>query len=477
MEGEVDWCATCGRQLAAKRITETIRVPAPQNAQAQAPTRSGTIRPKGRKQPPPQAPAQPATVLKTRTVYDSAPLPLYCSDRCRLADLQSPARSGALAIGHNPVRHPWRLDDDDVSLIPDCAVDDVSSVGTASSASSTSSLDGAAPELHLRDMDPSLAAIFRGYDFRPMPLIPGTAPDAHPAVPRASRRKRDLDAEYNGGIMMSGKRIQEWVHPEQPKPSRPAYPLPLPEGHAQPPSPAKPSATSQKVPNWNDGTNAWRASIYNLSSTTDVEPMDLREHYAYSTQVASAHRSSTGVVPSIRSSSPPSPVTSTSSIPTLRRHSSPSTVRTDPDALLLSKFSEPFSKRSESRQSLNNGGSPRPSSSMPEYREKNLVARGAEHALLVPDVKLRMRRGSHSRTGSSLPNTRSPLSMTSLTSTDEEETDGDDDVTLTEDQLSELKISDRPKRPTIESRPWSYDGYKTYTAMPLKRDVSSLWRW
>lgn len=25
MEGEVDWCATCGRQLAAKRITETIR--------------------------------------------------------------------------------------------------------------------------------------------------------------------------------------------------------------------------------------------------------------------------------------------------------------------------------------------------------------------------------------------------------------------------------------------------------------------
>ncbi|KAL1736569.1 hypothetical protein EV714DRAFT_232629 [Schizophyllum commune] len=470
MEGEIDWCASCGRQLAAKRITETIRVPAPPNAQPPAPAPGK----KGRKQPR-QAPAQPATVLKTRTVYDSAPLPLYCSDKCRLADLQSPARAGALPIGHNPVRHPWRLDDDELALVPDCAVDDVSSVGTSSSASSTSS----APELQLRDMDPSLAAIFRGYDFKPMPLVPGLAPDARPAVPRSARRKRDLDAEYNGGIMMSGKRIQEWTHPEQPKPSRPAYPLPYPPGYAQPTAPTKSSPTSSQkngvIPGWNDGTNAWRASIYNLSSTTDVDPMDLREHYAYSTQVASTHRSSGGVVPTIQSSPPTSPVTSTSSVPGLRRNSAPSTARTDPDALLLSKFSEPFSRRSESRQTLNSG-SPRPSSSMPEYREKSLVARGAEHALLVPNVTLKVRRRSNERTGSSLPGARSPLSMTAVASSDEE-TDGDDDVTLTEDKLSELKVSDKPKRPTIESRPWSYDGYKTYPAMPLKREVSALWRW
>ncbi|KAL1743175.1 hypothetical protein HDZ31DRAFT_65285 [Schizophyllum fasciatum] len=466
MEGEIDWCASCGRQLAAKRIEETVTVPVPQAA----PTRSGTVRQKGRKQPPQAAP-QPQTKTKTRTVYDSAPLPLYCSDRCRLADLTSTSRRGAFPIGHNPVRHPWALDDDDDAfLVPDCAVDDVSSVDSASSASSDSPIDD-----HLRDLDPSLAAIFKGYDdFRPLPNINGVAP-----TPRAARRKRDLDAEYSNGIMMSGKRIQEWVRPEQPKSSRPAYPLPLPPGYEPPASSASSSSSSPKkngvIPGWNDGTNAWRASIYNLSSSSDDHPTDLREHSAYSTQVASAHRSSHGVVPTLTASPPTSPVTSTSSVPTLRRHSTPSSARTDPDALLLSKFSEPFSRRSESRQSLNSG-SPRPSSSLPEYREKSLVARGAEHALLVPNVTLKVRRRSNSRTGSSLPSARSPLSMCTLTSSDEE-TDGDDDVTLTEDKLGELTMTGKPKRPTIESRPWSYDGYKTYPAMPLKREVSSLWRW
>ncbi|KAL1733461.1 hypothetical protein EV714DRAFT_269771 [Schizophyllum commune] len=49
----------------------SMLVPAPPNAQPPAPAPGK----KGRKQPR-QAPAQPATVLKTHTVYDSAPLPL-----------------------------------------------------------------------------------------------------------------------------------------------------------------------------------------------------------------------------------------------------------------------------------------------------------------------------------------------------------------------------------------------------------------
>ncbi|TRM64063.1 hypothetical protein BD626DRAFT_547795 [Schizophyllum amplum] len=470
MEDEADWCASCGRQLAAKRVTETIRVPAPNQ-----PARSGTVRQKGRKQQSQPQP-QPQTILKQRTFYDNTPLPLYCSDRCQLADLQSPSRSGALPIGHNPTRHPWALDDDDASLVPDCAVDDLSSVDSASS-SSTSSTDGPAPELALRDMDPSLATIFKGYDFGDMPFHPATAPPAVRPASRAPRRKRDLDAEYCNGVIMSGRRLQEWVHPEQPKQSRPAYPLPYPPGYT-PPASTTTASTSPKnkdgvIPGWNDGTNAWRASIYNLSSRSDVGSRDLSDHYAYGTQVASTHRSTTGVVPP--SSAPRRPRPSPPPRP-------PTTVRTDPDALLLSKFSAPFSKRTESRQNLNLSSSlstspDASSSTMPEYREKRLVAKGAEKALLVPNVTLKVRRTSTSRTGSSLPNTRSPLSFTPLATSDEDAETDDDDVTLTEDQLSELKLTDKPKRPTIESRPWSYDGYKTYTAMPLKRDVGSLWRW
>ncbi|KAL1659742.1 hypothetical protein GGF50DRAFT_119600 [Schizophyllum commune] len=214
-----------------------VGVPAPPNSQEPAPKRSGALRPKV--PAPRRLPGLPR-LSKTRTAYASAPLPLHRSDRRRLANPQSPAPLRRSGDRPRPRASPWRLDgddDDDASLIHDRALDEVSNIGTASSTSSTSSLGGALPELQLGDEDSPLAAIFRGYDSSPMPLIPGLAPGS---APRRPSRVAPLTRPRSG--------VRQWHH-----------------GFRQP-SPEEPTLD---------------ARLYKLPWTVDFEPTDLCKRYAY----------------------------------------------------------------------------------------------------------------------------------------------------------------------------------------------------
>ncbi|KAI5896316.1 uncharacterized protein SCHCODRAFT_02697764 [Schizophyllum commune H4-8] len=110
-----------------------------------APMCSGALRPKV-----PLQGAYPASRGFQRRVQSMPAHPFTSPTDAALLIPRAPPRSGALAIGLDPVRHPgaW-MDDDNTSLIHDRALDEVSDVGTGSSTSSTSSLDGALPELQL----------------------------------------------------------------------------------------------------------------------------------------------------------------------------------------------------------------------------------------------------------------------------------------------------------------------------------------
>ncbi|KAM6494233.1 hypothetical protein JOM56_010594 [Amanita muscaria] len=438
MDFDTAWCPVCDRQIIPKRIQ--VPVPPPPPAPGPPPpsphssspnnnpnvrrTKGGTIKRAnaglaqgtGRVKPNGSIKVQsevskPAHPVKFRTVIDQTPIPLYCSDECRLADLYNHNRGLPLNPARATSPRPSQT----------FAASETESDSTASSVDSVSSDSSSASKL-----SPSMATLAAIYRFPP-------APPAAPVLEESSSSDSELYHDYTSGIMMAARFIGS-VCPKPAKRSSCPYPQP-----AEPPKP---------VPGWTDGTNAWRSSVYSFSSPKKTcDPLNPEESTrAYRSFAASSHRSQ-GVYSTVGQSEVTPRNSSAASLPTASSE-------------LIQKYSQSFNRRSESRSTINNPGSvptsPTSTHSFPATmptsprRERPIVPRQAEGKLLVPDVKIKVHSGSStslSSAWSSRKSLHSPLSITSSDSSDDE-----------------VKIS---KRPVVETRSWSYENFKTYSIMPV----------
>ena len=275
------------------------------------------------------------------------------------------------------------------------------------------STDSASSVSHV---SPSIATLAALYSFPP---LPPPAPIIEQVDSSDSESPFD---QYQSGVMMAARRIKAALCPEPPK--RSSF-----NTNAPPP-------THEPIPGWTDGSDAWRSSVYSLSSPANAPqyPGDDKNTKAYRSTVASPHRSR-GVNSTVGESVPSSyHSASTASLPTTKPALPRSTSYADD---LYSKYPLSSSRRSESRTSLVMSTSPTslPASCAASARsssrrrhEKSLLKPGAEGKLLVPDVKMKTSSLSQSndssydaaslsswRSGSSYPassrrSVRSPLS-------------------------------------------------------------------
>ncbi|KAH9851788.1 hypothetical protein C2E23DRAFT_869184 [Lenzites betulinus] len=518
------WCPVCSRQIVPKRISLPVPQPAPAPAapasspssnsklsQQDAPSRlargkTGTIRPRaaglvhgtGRVKPngtikrsPPKdatapdattAPVRPAAPVRQRTIIDPSPVPLYCSDECRLYDLQ--ATHSALDINYHPERcaspqHPAantvsdsRPEADDSDCSSGSSYESRSSIASPTATTATAIASSHKGDKH-QEAYHRLAAI---YNFAPLP----------PPLPFTPRPKKAEAPEpvprFDGGVMMAARRIQAALCPDKPK--RTAWGLPIP---------SNPEEDNKPIPGWTDGSQAWRASVYNYAPPRDMTRTDPDEAAlrAYGTQVASPHRSR-GVHSTLGENKPatealPNRSSSTSSLPA--RTMDPSTEK------MYKQYSASFTRRSESRSTMRQSRalstSPTGSARSALTREISLVAPGAEGRLLVPDVKMRRTNSSMSSidgvVGSSWSTTsgtysaydsmagrkRSPLSrQNSDMSVDTAESQSDDELEMARAATGSFPAV-APKMPT-NTRSWSYDSEAfTYPIMPPKPKIET----
>lgn len=192
-------------------------------------------------------------------------------------------------------------------------------------------------------------------------------------------------------------------------------------------------SSSDVIPGWTDGSNAWRASVYSFAappkSDSPVAEHEAREaaERAYRGFVATPHRSR-----GVYSTMGDSPSTASTSSFTTTAPSARSTSEVDD---LYTKFEASLSRRSESRASLaaqhalstsptgstrslpTTCGSSSSLSSYPQHsrrREVPLLKPGAEGKLLVPNVTMRRTHSSLSSYAESFSTAprmkRSPLS-------------------------------------------------------------------
>ncbi|EMD40173.1 hypothetical protein CERSUDRAFT_112384 [Gelatoporia subvermispora B] len=464
------WCPVCSRQIVPKRMLVPVAPPQPAATPAPPPSspssepkkqpadapagapavrRAKTVRPRGglvhgtgrvrpngtlkrvdsakesSKRTPPPAPVAAAVATTTtataapqpprmRTVIDQTPAPLYCSDECRLEDLQN--SQGGLDIKFDPRRCASPI----LPPVPPNSVSDVSGpedtdsssgasvesrMGLVSPVSATASTLAPAPSA---TSAPSIAAPAPGgdkyasrayaalqalYDLPPPPPPPPLLPE--PEVSKDTRPRND----YQSGIMMAAQRIRAALFTEPPKKSGLFSPTCAPTPTVERP-----------IPGWTDGSHAWRASVYSLANPNEV-PLPGEEGQlprAYRGFVASPHRAR-GVHSTLSADA--------DDFPTLQRIASapPKVPRVQSDtAELYSKFHATLSRRCESRASLQYAApstSPTGSTrSLPQsHREVPLVKPGAEGRLLVPDVKMRRTSSTASVDGA-----RSPLSYSTL---------------------------------------------------------------
>ncbi|KAF8895375.1 hypothetical protein BD779DRAFT_1608967 [Infundibulicybe gibba] len=455
MDFDTSWCPVCDRQIIPKRFQVPVPpppppAPAPPPSSPQSPphksqntrrTKGGTIRQRGgglvqgtgRVKPngtikrvdsasKPTQPAKPTGPIKHRTVIDQSPTPLYCSDKCRFEDINQ--NQSGLPIDFNPGRSSVASS---LSVHPSEAGSD----STASSIESQSSTSSTTSQTH---MSPSMATLAAMYNFPPLP------PPA-PIFPEdTSSSESDYPREYNSGIMMAARKIEAMC----PKPAKRVSYGP----YRAPPEPVK------QIPGWNDGSNAWRASIYSFCAPPDhTNPTELESSTkAYKSFTASPHRTR-GVYSTLGDSSA-SNSNLTTSLPSANSE-------------MINKFSQSFKRRSESRASMYSASST--SRSFPAtapHRERSILEPGAEGRLLVPDVKLKVRNGSSaslSTTCSSPTTTSSRRSMPSPLS--RYGSDSSDEDTQTQRCDSATSLPQLSKRPVVEMRSWSYDNLKTYPVM------------
>ncbi|KAI0036531.1 hypothetical protein K488DRAFT_40846 [Vararia minispora EC-137] len=480
---DTSWCPVCGRHILPKRYLVPVCAtnPEPQPAPAPPPSspsssspdkvtrnpskprpRAPTVRPRGglvrgtgrvrpngsikradsKKDAAPTVPAQPEqpTPIRHRTVIDQNPTPLYCSDECRLADLDA---KHYVPIDYNPHRdiHRDQCPSPTLPPVPHNSLcnsfdETESSISASSSPDSHDGLD-ASDYLSVpwESMSPSIARLARFYDFPPLPARPKVIEDE--ATQERSPKPEphpSLEDTYTSGVMMAGERIKEALCTPRPKQGR---------GFAQAPTERK------SVVGWTDGSDAWRASVYSFSSPKDTTIRDLKKPderpRAYNSFAASTHRS-TGVYSTVSDVATP-----TASVPTRA-----STVDD------VAQYPLTFARRSDSRPSLGFAHS------LPTTT-RSLVMKGAEGKLLVPDVQLKVRSPSSyasSDIGSLSTKSWRSCSHRSFVRSPLSRYGSDLSVSVDDDERSsEPKTAS--KRPAVETRSWSYDNVRTYDIMPM----------
>ncbi|RPD62546.1 hypothetical protein L226DRAFT_329125, partial [Lentinus tigrinus ALCF2SS1-7] len=500
------WCPSCNRQIVPKRLSVPVHphpTPAPPALPTAAPPKTsqlpdpsarltrgktGTIRPRApglvngtgrvkpngtiRRSPAKDAPqdsksdaippSKPAAPVRHRTIIDQTPAPLYCSDECRLADLQS--YHNAIDINY----HPERCGSPQLPPVPPNSVTELPSSQDDSDSSSGASYESrssmpspsttsATAHAPAPKCDPHEAAYNRLsaiYGFAPLPPAP-------PVSRKVAKSSDDAALRLDGGIMMAARRIQAALCPE--KPERSSWGLPVQ---------SEPEDENKPIPGWTDGSNAWRASVYGFAPPRDftrTDPDDAAIR-AYGSYVASPHRSR-GVHSTLGEGKPATEVKPSASAASL-----PARVVDSSTQELYSQFSASFSRRSESRSSLhrshNPSTSPTGSSRSALAREISLLKPGAEGRLLVPDVKMRRvnssassidggsswgsQSGILSTIGSVSSRKRSPLSR--------QNSDASVDTVDTQSEEDELEIRSLPSakpRPTpARTGSYSSEAYK-----------------
>ena len=337
-----------------------------------------------KKQPTPEVAVEsrPTGPVRHRTVIDQSPVPLYCSDECRLADLQ--CSLGAMGMEYKPDR----CTSPTLPPVPHNSFSDFSSSESDSAASfdSHSSFGSSPPSASSIEDDQSATPEAYATLTKLFPDLPPRPPRAPPLLRRATNESTASFDDYQSGVMMSAQRIRAALCTDPPKKrsSRSAYP-------------AEERRERKPIPGWTDGSHAWRASVYNLSAPPDMsKPLDEESvRGAYKGFVASSQRSggvySTISTPTFEPTSP-----SAASMPAVTRATATSMqMRSRSEADELSKYPLIHS-RCDSRQSLVGALSTSPTGStrsMPatissRRKEVSLVKRGAEGRLLVPDVKM-----------------------------------------------------------------------------------------
>ncbi|KAI0042764.1 hypothetical protein FA95DRAFT_1584328 [Auriscalpium vulgare] len=469
---DTSWCPVCSRQILPKRYLAPPRQTR-RGGTIRAKGGGGLVRGTGRVKPngaikrsdskkdlppaqPAPAPAAAPAPLKHRTVIDQAPTPLYCSDECRLADLEY-IHSG-YHLDYNPARDP--RDSPPLPPVPHNSFSAVAGISPLSSGSSSdvpsspgsspdsqgSTLAGDAPTYFDSPlMTPSVRALARIYDFPPLPPPPPLLTPEEPAAP--------FDTDYQSGVMMAARRIKDALCPA---------PAAQQQHQRTIRAASQPGSRERKpIPGWTDGSDAWRANVYSLASpSSDAAPgapPAPERPSPYGSFVASPHRAG-GVYSTLGDPETDTPTGSAARAPPARANTAEE---------LYSKYPLSFSRRSDSRTSLSSAGSsvPHPHS-LPvpaRRREHGLLKKGAEGKLLVPDVK--MRSGSASsyqseasswRSASTRSLARSPLSRYGSEASVESAAQSIDGV-----------LGESRSRPAVETRSWSYDNVMTYPAMPM----------
>ncbi|KAI6159043.1 hypothetical protein EDD17DRAFT_1840572 [Pisolithus thermaeus] len=201
-------------------------------------------------QPPLPHPSKPAPQPKLCTVINQGPIPLYCSNKCRLKDLSR--LDNALSIDYNPNSASPPL-----SPMPhnssDCLVQCKSK--DESNGFVSFSLDSCSSSSDLGPVSPSLTTLSAIYGFPPLPPAPPILPTSAKPSPPEPQHLHD----YQSGVMMSAKRIQAALCAPQ-STKRPWLNKPQP--------PHKP------IPGWTNGSQDWHESIYSFSpcSSSIVTP-------------------------------------------------------------------------------------------------------------------------------------------------------------------------------------------------------------
>ncbi|KAI0087022.1 hypothetical protein BDY19DRAFT_986340 [Irpex rosettiformis] len=463
----------------------TIKRPSPSNPTAARKQASAPVPP-----PSPTLPAQPTAPVRHRTVIDPSPTPLYCSDECRLADMQS---ISGLNINYNPERHGS-------PTVPTTAPSRAVNEEDSSDSSIGSSLESEVSSVSARSSSPTpstqrkprsgpipigYAALASIYDLPPCPPPPPFQPD-----PKPEPVKHNPSEEYTSGIIMAARRIQSVLGPQEKR--KPSWSTPaskLSTAYANQAYALGYSGSQQHrevIPGWTDGSDKWRASVYSFarpSEDVDVSPQgdyDNRND-AYRGFVSTPCRSR-GVFSTMGElkegeESKPERMQRVASHPCTRARSEAEE--------LYTRWDMSFTRRCESRTSASHQAtlvSTSPASSthsLPAYssrKTRNILKKGAEGKLLVPNVQMKrtdssmsLERMSLSRQGSETSVSRSKLARTESTSgssvTEEDEID---------DTLSTLDF--RPKKacsPPMSSEPW-YQNESTYPLLHIPRKEKKM---
>ena len=386
---------------------------------------------------PEPTPVEPS---KQRLVIEQGPTPLYCSDQCRLVDLN--ASRGIVESDYNPDRQS-----PPPPPVPHNSFSSIAFTTSQDSESDASSFTDLSVEL--TDTDRCHARLAPLYGFPPLP------PRPHLLQPEPEQRV-DPSKEFQSGVMMAAQRIKANLSKPPPKRSSFAHLNKAPE-------PLKP------IPGWTDGTDGWRAEVYSLAKPRDHSlPYDERSDpkRAYKGFVATSQRQG-GVYSTLdQKYHVPQPFSDGSELP-------PRNKTVDE---LYSKYNLAFARRSESRSSIQSSPSvlsmPRslPTTVAPIVKKKEvpILKKGAEGRLLVPDVKLKVST-SYVNVSGSPASSRMTRRASGFSDGSRNGLNAEDELTFgsrpveSQSFFYTLSLSFAHLPPQV--RAWSYDNVLTYPCM------------